>query len=156
MPLPGPWRHGSIKGFLANFVTKGLAPLESGSGDEQVDGCCKVAPLVALYAGSPNLLPTVEKAVRVTQNTDTAVAFACGFARVLESLMLGSTASVAEACAEARSALRDPSKCFSTPLDRDVDAALSLVEEFATVPPSQLGAKVQAVLDLPRHSTALS
>merc|ERR1712125_86653 len=119
-----------------------------------VDGCCKVAPLVALYAGTADLLPMVEQAVRVTQNTNTAVAFACGFARILESLMLGSTSSVGEACAEARSALRDPSRRFSTALDDQVEAALRFVEEFATVPPSELGGKLQAALELPSPTTA--
>jgi len=144
MPLPGPWRHGSIKGFLANFVTKGLPPLASGSDDEQVDGCCKVPPLVALYAGDPLLLPTVERVIRVTQNTDTAVAFACGLARVLESLVLGRAASVAEACLQACAALRDPTREFSTPQDEYVAVALGSLEELAAVPPSEVGLHVKS------------
>lgn len=156
MPLPGPWRHGSIKGFLTNYVTKDLGPEASGSDDGQVDGCCKVPPLVALYAGNPALLPTVDRAVRVTQNTDTAAAFACGFARVLEPLVLGTATSVKEACDQARDALRDPSRSFVTSKDHEVVAALGLVEELASVSTADVGAKVQESLQLSSTSTALA
>jgi ADP-ribosylglycohydrolase len=156
MPLPGPWRHGSIKGFLENFVVKGLESNQSGSDDAQVDGCCKVPPLVALYAGTPELLPKVQQAVRVTQNTDTAVAFACGYARVLESIVLGTAGSVAEACSQAQSALLDPSRGFVTPSDTDVASALSNIEKLVAIPVGNVGEEVQKIYDLPRLSTALS
>lgn len=156
MPLPGPWRHGSIKGFLTNYVTKGLTAAESGSDDGQIDGCCKVPPLVALYAGDPALLPTVDRAVRVTQNTDTAASFACGFARILESLVLGKATSVKDACDQARAALRDTSRSFVSPMDADVEAALGLVDSLANVSTSDVGVKVQESLALERTSTALA
>ena len=35
MPLPGPWRHGSIKGFLKQYVTETKHFPECGSSDEQ-------------------------------------------------------------------------------------------------------------------------
>ena len=35
MPLPGPWRHGSIKGFLKQYVTEKKHFPECGSSDEQ-------------------------------------------------------------------------------------------------------------------------
>ena len=90
MPLPGPWRHGSVKGFLKNYVTEQKHYPDCGSSDAQVDGVAKVAPVVALLAGQKELLPTVDMAVRVVQNTDKSAAFACGFARVLEKVILGS------------------------------------------------------------------
>lgn len=156
MPLPGPWRHGSIKTFLVNFVTKDLGPTSSGSPDSQIDACCKVPPLVALYAGSPALLPTVEEAVRITQNTDLAVAFACCFARILESLVLGSAASVQEACDHARAAISSSSKQFVTAKDDEAVAALSLVAECVSTPASAIGEKVREAMDLPSAMSALA
>lgn len=139
--------------FLGHFVTKDLGSTASGSDDEQVDGCCKVPPLVALYAGDPNLLTMVEQAVRVTQNTDTAVAFACGFAQILENLMLGKAASVQEACELARAALKQQ---VSTTKDGDVFDALGLVEELSSVPCEGVGEKIQAALQFQNLSKALS
>ena len=86
----GPWRHGSVKGFLRNYVTEQKHYPDCGSSDAQVDGVAKVAPVVALLAGQKELLATVDMAVRVVQNTDKSAAFACGFARVLEKVILGS------------------------------------------------------------------
>ncbi|KAF3698973.1 Crystallin J1A [Channa argus] len=38
--------------------------------DCQIDGIAKLAPVVAFYAGKPDMLEKVDKAVRVTQNND--------------------------------------------------------------------------------------
>ena len=85
-----------------------------------------MAPVVALLAGDPEMLPTVDTAVRVVQNTDKAAAFACGFARVLEKLVLG-TPTVQEAIASATKDLMDPGRSFKTPLDEEVTKNLERV-----------------------------
>ena len=41
--------------------------------DGQIDGEAKLAPIVAFYAGKPDMLKRVESAVRVTQNNDACV-----------------------------------------------------------------------------------
>jgi len=160
LPLPGPWRHGSIKAFLTNFVTEGRDPKESG-GDEQscgnsIDGVCKVPPLVALFAGDPCLLPAVARAVRVTQNADTAVAFSCGFARILENMVLGRAGSVQEACQQTREVLRDPEREFPLEKDADVEAALALVEDMATIPMPDVGSKMHETLQLKSATSAIA
>merc|ERR1719473_2501547 len=97
MPIAGPWRHGSIKGFLTNYEVKGIKdPAKCGSDDSQIDCVCKVAPLVARYAGLPELRTVVEQAIRVVQNTDPAVRWGLAFADVLEGLVLGQVQSVGE------------------------------------------------------------
>ena len=50
--------------------------------DEQVDGCAKIAPVVAMYAGRPEMLEKVEAAVKVTQKPGMAVAAAMVTARL--------------------------------------------------------------------------
>lgn len=104
---------------------------------------CKVAPVVALLAGDPNMLPTVDTAVRVVQNTDKAAAFACGFARVLEKLVLG-TSSVKEAIASATKDLLDPDRSFKTALDEEVAQNLErVVGELSSLSHADAGMKLK-------------
>ncbi len=56
--------------------------------DSQAHGIIKVPLLVARYAGSPQLLPQVEAAVRVHQKSQTSVAASLALARVLELIVL--------------------------------------------------------------------
>ena len=49
--------------------------------DYQIDGITKMAPVVAFYAGKPDMLEKVEQAVRVTQNNDACVAETLAAAR---------------------------------------------------------------------------
>ena len=108
-----------------------------------MDGVCKVAPVVALLAGDPNMLPTVDMAVRVVQNTDKAAAFACGFARVLEKLVLG-TPTVREAIASATKDLTDPGRSFKTNLDEEVAVTLGrVIGELADLSHSDVGVKLK-------------
>ncbi|XP_051882437.1 selenoprotein J [Pristis pectinata] len=85
--VEGGYRHASIRAFLTAYgaVTDrtGLTP------DPQMDGVAKVAPLVALYAGDPELPQYVEQAVRVTQDDDLAVKCSVAAAAVLEEFVLG-------------------------------------------------------------------
>ncbi|KAG7524495.1 hypothetical protein JOB18_012696 [Solea senegalensis] len=86
LPVEGPWRHASLKGFLKN-VDAGKE--ETGcENDCQIDGITKLAPIVAFYAGKPNMLEKVEQATRVTQNDDACVAETLAAARILEHFIL--------------------------------------------------------------------
>ncbi len=49
--------------------------------DCQIDGIAKLAPIVAFYAGKPDMLEKVEQATRVTQNNDECVAETLAAAR---------------------------------------------------------------------------
>ncbi|KAI4807001.1 hypothetical protein KUCAC02_017781 [Chaenocephalus aceratus] len=72
LPIDGPWRNASLKAFIRN-VDAGKE--ETGCDvDCQMDGVTKLAPVVAMYAGRPEMLEKVEKAIRVTQNNDMCVA----------------------------------------------------------------------------------
>lgn len=46
-----------------------------------MDGVTKLAPVVAMYAGRPEMLEKVEKAIRVTQNNDMCVTVTLAAAR---------------------------------------------------------------------------
>uniref|UniRef100_H2LML5 Selenoprotein J n=1 Tax=Oryzias latipes TaxID=8090 RepID=H2LML5_ORYLA len=86
LPIDGPWRHSSLKAFIRN-VDAGKE--ETGCDvDCQIDGITKLAPVVAAFAGKPEMLEKVEKAVRVTQNNDMCVAVTLAAARVLEHFIL--------------------------------------------------------------------
>ncbi|KAG8009364.1 Crystallin J1B [Nibea albiflora] len=86
LPIDGPWRNGSLKAFFRN-VDAGKE--ETGSDvDCQMDGVTKLAPVVAMYAGRPEMLEKVEKAMRVTQNNDMCLAVTLAAARFLEHFIL--------------------------------------------------------------------
>lgn len=51
-----------------------------------MDGITKLAPIVAFYAGKPEMLEKVEDAVRVTQNNDACVAETLAAARSVRFL----------------------------------------------------------------------
>uniref|UniRef100_A0A096M4R8 Selenoprotein J n=1 Tax=Poecilia formosa TaxID=48698 RepID=A0A096M4R8_POEFO len=79
LPIEGPWRQASLKSFLKN-VDAGKE--ETGcETDCQIDGIAKLAPIVAFYAGQPDMLEKVEQAIRVTQNNDECVAETLAAAR---------------------------------------------------------------------------
>uniref|UniRef100_A0A8C4I4B9 Crystallin J1C n=1 Tax=Dicentrarchus labrax TaxID=13489 RepID=A0A8C4I4B9_DICLA len=86
LPIEGPWRHASLKSFLKNLdAGKEETGCES---DCQIDGIAKLAPIVAFYAGKPDMLDKVEQAIRVTQNNDECVAETLAAARFLEYFIL--------------------------------------------------------------------
>lgn len=89
MPVDGPWRHGSLKGFLTNLESGKRSYPGCGSDDSQADALARTIPIVCAYAGDPKLLEHVEKAVRVTQNSHAAVAYARLMARILEAFVIG-------------------------------------------------------------------
>lgn len=87
MPIDGPWRHGSMKGFLERMALGKHWP-QCGSDDAQADCLTKVVPLVAACAGRSTLAEDVEDAIRVTQDSDDAVLYGGAFARLLEAAIL--------------------------------------------------------------------
>ena len=121
MPIQGPWRHGSLKEFFANVAAGETDPAKTGGSDKQIDGACKVAPIVASY-GAAGLGPTLaaaEAAIRVTQNTDEAVSMGLAFARILFSVAMEGAAP-ADAVASCVVALRDDARLQPCALDDDL------------------------------------
>ncbi|MDI9243681.1 ADP-ribosylglycohydrolase family protein [Marinobacter sp. CHS3-4] len=79
---------------LAETIDRNLAP-ESGADDTQLPAVSKLAPLVACYLGQDDLLQVAEAAVRVTNHSDEAVAWARCAATLLNQLFLGESVSSA-------------------------------------------------------------
>lgn len=73
---------------LAETIDRNLVP-ESGADDTQLPAVSKLAPLVACYLGQDDLLQAAEAAVRVTNHSDEAVAWAKCVATLLNQLFLG-------------------------------------------------------------------
>lgn len=85
-PIDGPWRHFSIKDFLRKYDE---GKDETGSEtDKQMDCVIRIVPVVALYAGRPEMLDVAEQVIRTTQNSDTSVAVGLAAARLLEFYIL--------------------------------------------------------------------
>ena len=84
--------------LLAETIDRQLLP-ESGADDTQLPAVSKLPPLVACYAGKDELMTQVEAAVRVTNHSDEAVAWAKCAARLLDTVYRGG--SLAEALEQA-------------------------------------------------------
>jgi ADP-ribosylglycohydrolase len=84
----GGYLDGSTKGFV-RAVRGGAAWPSCGVDDAQANCIVRLPPLVAAFAGDAQLLPVVADMIRVTQASDTAVAWGTAAARVLEKVILG-------------------------------------------------------------------
>uniref|UniRef100_A0A3Q4BEY8 Uncharacterized protein n=1 Tax=Mola mola TaxID=94237 RepID=A0A3Q4BEY8_MOLML len=134
LPIEGPWRHSSLKSFLKN-VDAGKE--ETGcENDCQVDGVAKLAPVVAFYAGRPEMLEKVEEAVRITQNNDACVAETLAAARFLEYFILnGPDPKALDAVLEQ---LSDPNRKQPQALDKAVAGHIRQVKENLSKTPREM------------------
>uniref|UniRef100_H3AFR5 Selenoprotein J n=2 Tax=Latimeria chalumnae TaxID=7897 RepID=H3AFR5_LATCH len=130
LPIKGPWRQGSLKSFLKNVEA---GKKETGCDrDQQIDCITKLAPIVSLYAGKPEMLEKVEEVVRVTQNTDICVALALAAARLLEHYILnGPDSSALDVIIKQ---LQDPKRKNPQDLDRGVIGHLHQVKANVSKP----------------------
>ncbi|KAJ8010467.1 hypothetical protein DPEC_G00075390 [Dallia pectoralis] len=125
LPINGPWRHASLKAFIRN-VDAGKE--ETGCEvDCQIDGITKMAAVVAMFAGRPEMLEKVETAIRVTQNNDFCVAMTLAAARFLEHFIL--TGRDPNAMESVLAQLNDPRRKQPQDLDRDVIAHINQVKD---------------------------
>lgn len=62
---------------------------QGGANNADADTATRLAPLIALYWDDPKLLSIVDKATRVTQNNELAVAYMRCYARIVVSLLKG-------------------------------------------------------------------
>jgi ADP-ribosylglycohydrolase len=89
----GCYWDGSTKGFIANYQA-GLRVPNVGANDTQANAIVHMVPVVAALAGNvdeSHMLTAVESLIRVTQNTDQAVAFGLATARILSRVIQGQT-----------------------------------------------------------------
>jgi ADP-ribosylglycohydrolase len=87
----GGYLDASTRGFLREVRNGAAWPGATGVDDWQANCIARLPPIVAAFAGDAMLLPRVEEALRVTQNSDVAVAWGTAAARVLEGVILGAT-----------------------------------------------------------------
>jgi hypothetical protein len=103
-----------------------------GTRDGSSDCFVKIAPVVAAYAGTPEMLDRVADVVRITQNNRITVAYAQAAARVLERIILDGV-SGAEAVRSTIDSLYE---------DRRTDGAAQIAEEMEST--SQLAGNLRA------------
>jgi ADP-ribosylglycohydrolase len=85
----GCYWDGSTKGFVANYQAGKRWP-NVGANDTQANALVHMVPLTAALAGNETaLLTQVASLIRVTQNTDEAVAFGLAGARILNKVIAG-------------------------------------------------------------------
>uniref|UniRef100_A0A3Q2CHN5 Selenoprotein J n=1 Tax=Cyprinodon variegatus TaxID=28743 RepID=A0A3Q2CHN5_CYPVA len=134
LPIEGPWRHASLKGFIKNIdAGKEETGCET---DCQIDGITKLAPIVAFYAGKPDMLEKVEQAIRVTQNNDECVTETLAAARILEHFIL--TGPDPKALDVVLNQLNDPNRKQPQDLDKAVISHIHKVKETLSKSPQEL------------------
>jgi ADP-ribosylglycohydrolase len=107
----------------------------TGADDTQMPALTPIAPLVAAYAGDRQLEEIVERAVRITNNNDLAVAYALGLARLLEQIIVASDqlgAPDPDTSVDQSALVQLMKKSFRQlpePNRLDVEAALSLLQQ---------------------------
>lgn len=117
------------------------------------DAVAKALPVVCAFAGDPRLLDMVDTVVRLTQNTETAVAYARLAARIFEALLLRGTATdVPSALTMAIATERDEVEATHTTYShhqcearRDACARLQLVSEILALEPPSFEAAMAAL-----------
>ena len=109
------FRDGSTRGFVKNMAA-GTGWPSCGADDSQANALTKIAPVVALRAGELGMLKDVEAVIRVTQNSDLAVAFGVTAARILEKAVLGQSFGL-RAIHEVVEEMRKPNRTGGTPHD---------------------------------------
>lgn len=161
LPLAGPWRHASLKGFLTHLDEGRRSIPDCGADDAQADALAKTIPVVCAFAGHPELLNLVETAVRVTQNSDKAVRYARVAALVLEACILQPTTSVGgEADPDpdggvVREALRLALASGRVDLDQDSTELLSLVLQVLEQESQDFEQAVDVLASLPAMEPVL-
>uniref|UniRef100_A0A672LRL4 Uncharacterized protein n=1 Tax=Sinocyclocheilus grahami TaxID=75366 RepID=A0A672LRL4_SINGR len=104
--------------------------------DNQIDGVAKLAPIVACYAGKPEMLERVEEATHVTQNNDICVAVALAAARFLEHIILnGPDPKALDAVLEQ---LSDPNRKNPQELDKAIIGRIHQVKANLSKKPKEL------------------
>jgi len=84
-PVDFAWANSSILYFLKMYLA---GDSKTGADDSQGDAFSKIAPIVVLYAGKPELKQVIEKITRITQANDMAVDYAVAAALILENYIL--------------------------------------------------------------------
>lgn len=84
-PVHFAWANASILYFLKAFLA---GEEKTGDDDSQGDAFSKIAPIVVILAGKPELIEMIEILTRITQDDDVAVNYAIAAALILENYIL--------------------------------------------------------------------
>lgn len=134
-PIKGKWRTFVLTRFTQYYPT-GQSLEEYVDEDTNVDpdSIVRLVPLVALYAGKPEMLEIAEKAVKQLQVDDMVIAIVLAACRILEQYILhGQSQEADKLVCNVIAELKTPSHSNPKPLDRAVaghlQTALDLKEK---------------------------
>ena len=117
-PIKGKWRNFVLNRFVAYFPTG--ETLESYTNDDanvDPDNIVRLVPLVALYAGQPDLLKTAEEAAQQLQVNDMIITLILAACRIMESFILHGELGVEDHLRAVIAELKSPSRLHPQPLD---------------------------------------
>ena len=140
MIVPKPCRRMSLTASCMQIKAARTLRLRQDCASSKSASATPLPPLVAAHCEEEDVAPllaAVEAAVRVTQDTDEAVAMGLAFARVLHAVVRSGESSAAAAqsavvdCVEA---LRDEGRAQPNPLDDELSDHLEEMLELVDTP----------------------
>lgn len=143
------YHDGSTKGFMENIDKDGKSWPECGANDTQANAIAHMPIIVARYAGDPKMLSIVADAIRVTQNTDEAVAFGLAGARILENVILGKSTTGLLAVKAVIAELLNSTRTHPMPQDADLAHRLQDVLQKLDTPNIEVVKSIGQACDYP-------
>ena len=119
-PIKSKWRNFVLNRFVKYFPTgETLENYTSREDDTNVDpdNIVRLVPLVALYAGTPHMLQTAEKAAQQLQVNDMIITLILAACRIMEKFILYSELSIEDNLKAVIADLKSSSRTHPQPLD---------------------------------------
>ena len=138
LPMEGKWQTFLLRRFVnCHAAGKKVEDLEEEDTNVDPDNIPRIVPLVALYAGKPDLLQLAEEAALQIQVADTTVSIVLATCRIMEQYVLSVDKPVERVIED----LKSPSRILPQSLDRAVAGYLQAALESEGLPVAEVTQK---------------
>ena len=135
LPKDGKWQTFLLRRFVNSRAEgKKVEDLDEEDTNEDPDNIPRIVPLVALYAGKPDLLQRAEEAALQLQVADTTLSIVLATCRIMEQYVLSVDKPVEKAVED----LKSPSRINPQSLDRAVAGYLQTALESEGLPVAEV------------------
>ena len=138
LPMEGKWQTFLLRRFVnCHAAGKKVEDLEEEDTNVDPDNIPRIVPLVALYAGKPDLLQLAEEAALQIQVADTTVSIVLATCRIMEQYVLSVDKPVERVIED----LKSPLRILPQSLDRAVAGYLQAALESEGLPVAEVTQK---------------
>ena len=120
-PIKSKWRNFVLNRFIQYYPT-GMSLDDYTDDDRNVDpdNITRLVPLVAMYAGRPDMLDVAEEAALQLQVNDMIITIILAVCRIVEQFILHGDTDIEKLLSAVIAELKSPSRAHPNPLDRAV------------------------------------